>query len=211
MPSHSSRVSALSTSKFLVTPCVSDLRYPSHMKLKHYDDDGRYRFITFAAHDRVPIFTNPRLCAICIDWIEHICDCCAVEILAYVIMPEHVHIVLLPPPGVPVGQLIGEIKKNIARDVHAALPLDSPVLGRLVAIRNGREKFALWQRRCFDHNCRTEESAQEKVNYCHWNPVTRGLVMRPEDYEWSSYNYIHPGVGLLFRGGPQGNCSDRLP
>ncbi len=52
--------------------------------------------------------------------------------------------------------------------------------------RDGRKKFCLWQRRCYDRNCRTEEEVWEKVNYCHNNPVKRGLVSRPEDWQWSS-------------------------
>jgi putative transposase len=48
---------------------------------------------------------------------------------------------------------------------------------------------AVWQRRCYDHNCRTPEIVVEKLKYCHDNPVKRGLVNHPEDWPWSSYNW----------------------
>jgi len=51
------------------------------------------------------------------------------------------------------------------------------------------EKYALWQRRCYDHNCRTPETVVEKINYCHYNPVVRGLVNSPGEWIWSGYNW----------------------
>jgi putative transposase len=158
------------------------------MLLKHYDGDGRPRFITFGTRDFTPIFTNQRFCQMCVETIEQICDCWAVELLGYVVMPEHVHLVIDPPESVKVGELIGDVKKTIARAIHAELPVDSQLLAKLSATHNGSRRFALWQRRCFDHNCRTLESMNEKIEYCHWNPVNRGLVKDPGDYRWSSFH-----------------------
>ena len=50
------------------------------------------------------------------------------------------------------------------------------------------EKRVFWQKRCYDHNCRTLETTLEKISYCHNNPVRRGLVAEPGDWRWSSYN-----------------------
>jgi putative transposase len=163
------------------------------MWLKHYDGDGRPRFITFGTRGFTPVFTNHRFCGICVETIEQICDCCAVELLGYVVMPEHVHMVIDPPESIKVGELIGDIKRAIARSIHAELPVDSPLLAKLCRIRNGTRGFVLWQRRCFDHNCRTLESLNEKIEYCHWNPVRRGLVKEPSAYPWSSYRLYSKG------------------
>ena len=50
-------------------------------------------------------------------------------------------------------------------------------------------KPQLWQRRCYDRNCRTPESTREKIEYCHANPVRKGLVSHPWQWQWSSYNW----------------------
>jgi putative transposase len=163
------------------------------MLLRHYDGDGRPRFITFGTRGFTPVFTNQRFCHIGVETIEQICDCCAVELLAYVVMPEHVHLVIDPPVSEEVGELIGDIKRTIARAIHAELPADSPLLTNLSGVRSGTKRFALWQRRCFDYNCRTLESLNEKIEYCHWNPVNRGLVKDPGDYKWSSYHLYSEG------------------
>ena len=46
----------------------------------------------------------------------------------------------------------------------------------------------LWQPRFFDRALRTVQEYNEKVEYIHLNPVRAGLLNRPEDWRWSSYN-----------------------
>ena len=92
-------------------------------------------------------------------------------------MPEHVHLVIHPPDGMPLGLVVREMKSCSARRYFA-----SERIGRPSAIR------VFWQKRCYDHNCRTAESALEKISYCHNNPVRRGLVAEPGEWYWSSYN-----------------------
>ena len=46
----------------------------------------------------------------------------------------------------------------------------------------------MWQPRFFDRALRTVQEYKEKVEYIHLNPVKAGLVSRPEDWRWSSYN-----------------------
>ena len=51
----------------------------------------------------------------------------------------------------------------------------------------------LWQPRYYDFNVFTTAKFIEKVRYIHRNPVTRGLVAKPEDYRWSSFNHYATG------------------
>jgi putative transposase len=50
-----------------------------------------------------------------------------------------------------------------------------------------------WQARFYDFNVFTEKKHVEKLRYMHHNPVKRGLVERPEQWEWSSYRYYAGG------------------
>lgn len=99
------------------------------------------------------------------------------RVLAFVFMPEHVHLVVWPPEGMKLGLVIGGIKARSARRFFA---------GTGIGPRGGVRVF--WQRRCYDHNCRTPETTREKINYCHTNPVRRELVDDPGKWRWSSYN-----------------------
>ena len=162
------------------------------MKLRHYDHDGRARFITFCTHHRLPLLTNNRFREIIIDAIRRTREEKKFRLLGYVIMPEHVHLVIVPGLDSEVGDIVGEIK---VRSATAILDLmragRSSTLQRLTVIRDGIEKLAFWQRRCYDRNCRSDEEVWEEVNYCHNNPVKRGLVSAPERWIWSSCQWYH--------------------
>ena len=55
-----------------------------------------------------------------------------------------------------------------------------------------------WQKRCYDHDCRTEETVKEKINSCHKNPVNRGLVNSMEDWIYSSYRWYQGMDNIVF-------------
>jgi putative transposase len=100
-------------------------------------------------------------------------------------MPEHVHLLILPTINMKLGLVIREIKSRSAREYFKRNVQAAETVGR---------KF--WMVRCYDHNCRSELSVQQKKDYCHWNPVKRGLVENPDQYRWSSYR-AYSGVGRV--------------
>ena len=160
------------------------------MDLRHYEGDGRARFVTFGIHKQLPLLTNSHARNAVVSAIMIVRNKYNFKLLGYVIMPEHIHLVLVPQEDDRIGRLIGHIKRESAVRILDRLIADnSPLLKKLKVIRNGVEKHALWQRRCYDHNCRTVESVREKINYCHNNPVRRGLVTDPASWRWSSYRW----------------------
>jgi putative transposase len=159
------------------------------MGLVHYDHDGSARFVTFCTHRKIPILRKSSYRSIVAESINEIHKEIGFEFYGYVIMPDHLHLVLRPPEGTSLSKIISEIKSRSAKRVHVVLSPDE--IHQFTVIRNRIERFALWQRRCYDHNCRGEEAVWEKVNYCHNNPVRKGLVSSPEEWQWSSYNWHH--------------------
>ena len=56
----------------------------------------------------------------------------------------------------------------------------------------------VWQRRLYDFVVFTEKKRVEKLRYMHRNPVVRGLVLEPEQWNWSSYrNYALGELGSV--------------
>lgn len=97
---------------------------------------------------------------------------------------------LWPPDSVQLGRLIGQLKSLSARRMLPLLQSQrASSLDRLAVERDGESRLAFWQVRCYDHNCRTPDAVREKIEYCHKNPVARGLVSDPADWCWSSYNW----------------------
>jgi len=88
---------------------------------------------------------------------------------AYVVMPNHVHILL--DPCLPLAKISGVIKGVSARDANGAL---------------GRTGKPFWQDESFDHWVRSSAEFERIRYYIEWNPVRAGLVARPQDWKWSS-------------------------
>lgn len=88
---------------------------------------------------------------------------------AYVVMPNHVHVLL--DPYIPLAKISSVIKGVSARDINA---------------RIGRAGKPLWQDESFDHWIRGPEEFERIRQYIEWNPVCAGLAIRPEDWKWSS-------------------------
>lgn len=162
------------------------------MKLRHFDNDGEGRFQTFNVHNQLPLLTDNGIRQIIINEIDNARNKFGFRLIAYVLMPEHVHIVLIPKANSKVGFIIGEIKRFSSKRIHEYLiKQKSKLLEKLIVKRNDIAQFVFWQRRCYDHNIRSEKAMWEKVNYCHNNPVKRGMVKSPADWKWSSYNYYY--------------------
>lgn len=110
----------------------------------------------------------------------------SVKLLGYVLMPEHVHLVIWPPLDTRLGVLIGQMKARSAQGILRSWKGEIP---RILSRGQAAQQHQVFQRRCYDHNCRTVDTVKEKIEYCHKNPVTRGLVKSPEEWRWSSYNW----------------------
>ena len=111
-------------------------------------------------------------------------------IYGYVIMPEHVHLILHPEKDSKIGSLIGEIKSRSAKRIFEHMhDTGQTVPASLLMTRHGIQKRVFWQARFYDHNCRTQESVIRKIEYCHKNPVNRSLVDHPAKWRWSSYGW----------------------
>jgi len=96
-----------------------------------------------------------------------------IHLHAAVIMPDHVHILLLPlrdEDGWPYAlvDILQCLKSATAHRINKLLHRSGPV----------------WEEESFDHILRSEETLKQKVEYLRQNPVRRNLVMRPEDYRW---------------------------
>ena len=101
-------------------------------------------------------------------------------VVGYVVMPEHVHLLLTEPERGSLAVAVQMLKQIVSR--------------RVVHARRTR----FWQPRYYDFNVWSAEKRVEKLKYIHWNPVRRGLVENPEDWEWSSYrHYLYREEGLV--------------
>lgn len=158
--------------------------------LRHFDNWGTARFITFSCHGRLPLLVYPGAPNMVLQELNVVRLKYRLEVYGYVIMPEHVHLVIFPQESVPLGRAIGEVKsKSAIRLIAKMKERGSPHLQALRVSRTNGAEYAFWLPRCYDHNCRDQANVLEKINYCHWNPVKRELVTKPEGWQWSSFGW----------------------
>ena len=158
-------------------------------RLRHYDHLGTARVVTFSCFHRYRLLREPKVIRAFLAELGTLRER-GIGVLGYVIMPDHVHLVLLPPDDGKLGVEIARLESISAREMLPILEgVPGQALDRLVARRGEEVRRVFWQRRCYDHNCRTPETVREKIYYGHKNPVIRGLVKTPTDWPWSSYRW----------------------
>ena len=112
------------------------------------------------------------------------------HVWAYVLMPEHVHLLIWPTTiQYHVSEILNSIKQSVAKRAVAYVKREFPgFLERMIDRQpNGRSVYRFWQRGGgYDRNVIQPRSAYEQIEYMHNNPVRRGLCQRPEDWLWSS-------------------------
>ncbi len=115
------------------------------------------------------------------------------RLVAFVFMPEHVHLLVYPELEEPnIGRYLARVKQPCSKNVKAALrSANDPLLSKLtIRERPGKTCFRFWQEGPgFDRNVYAPEAITASIGYIHRNPVTRDLCHRPIDWKWSSARY----------------------
>ncbi len=148
--------------------------------LHRYQQSGQSHFVTFSCYHRLPYLDVRDRRDLVLKCLEQTRRRYSFRIYGYVVMPEHIHLLVSEPEVALLANAVQSLKIAVAK--------------RLMAFAAGP---AFWQKRYHDHNVRDYLGFAEKLDYIHGNPVKRGLCDRPEDWPWSSYWHYatgEPGV-----------------
>lgn len=120
-----------------------------------------------------------------IEWVRVVHP---IHVDAWVVLPEHMHVVWSLPPGDSNYALRWS---SIKRRFSKALP----VTEWRSAVRMGRGERGIWQRRYWEHLIRDERDYERHLDYIHYNPVKHGWVKRTADWPHSSFRqYVDVGI-----------------
>src|SRR5581483_10426992 len=136
---------------------------------------------TCSCYHRLPLLAAPERRDLFLTILEEVRQAYRFEVIGYVVMPEHFHLLMSEPEVGDPSTAMKVLKMRFARRVHKTDQRSSPLL---------------WQKRFYDFNVCTKSKRIEKLRYIHRNPVTRGLVGQPDQWTWSSfrsYLYGEPG------------------
>ena len=107
------------------------------------------------------------------------------EIVAMVLLPDHLHSVWKLPPGdSDFSTRWSQIKQIFTHRYLCAGGQEAIVSSS----RSGRRERSIWQRRFWEHTCRDEDDLKRCIDYLHWNPVKHGLARSVRDYPWSTFH-----------------------
>lgn len=164
---------------------------------KAWEEPGHAHFLTYSCYRRLPHLSRERTRR----WVIAAMDATRreldVALWAYVVMPEHVHLLLCPRRACcEMRRILATLKRPVAAAAKAFLTQRRARewLNRLTVRYPTREVFRFWQPGGgFDHNIFREKSVAAVVEYIHANPVRRGLVGQPTEWEWSSARFWEGG------------------
>ncbi len=157
---------------------------------RRYNTAGEAHELTFCCHQRLPLLGKDRSRQWFVEALLRARERWQFELWAYVIMPEHVHVLLCPVlPEYDISNVLKAIKLSVARRAIRLLhALRSPLLQRLkVTWPTGRVEYRFWQQGGgYDRNIVKPNVVLASIAYLHDNPVRRGLVELATDWRWSS-------------------------
>jgi putative transposase len=163
---------------------------PQHRKkVKHYDIPGDAHFLTFSCYRRYQLLSKDRSRLWLIDALKNARTKHGFHLWAWVIMPEHVHLLIWSPgEETKTDKVLASIKKPVGYEAVQYLKQHAPwFLEKLTVVNANRTYHRFWQPGAgWDENLYKPLAIHNAIEYIHNNPVRRGLVEKPTDWLWSS-------------------------
>ena len=125
--------------------------------------------------NRAPLLADCRCQQVVLEGLTHTAAALDFCILAYVVMPDHVHMVLQPRGAYNISAFMASFKKHSSRKLNRRLGRKGP----------------FWRREFFDHMLRSDEHLHQLIDYIHDNPVRRGLAPSAAEWRFSSWQDAH--------------------
>jgi putative transposase len=183
----------------------------AHRKtVRHFHEVGHLHELTFSCYQRMPLLTND-------TWRERLARCIesagketAFELVGFVFMPEHVHLIIYPTtPSPSISYYLARIKQPFSKQIKNVLAeRNSRLLSKLTVLeRPGKTCFRFWQEGPgFDRNLFSPQAISTSLEYIHNNPVKRGLCRCAVAWKWSSARYYleapshiqHPDLPIIY-------------
>jgi putative transposase len=143
------------------------------MNFRRYYVPDSIVFITQVVNGRAPAFSDERHVQLLRSTLRAVQKLHPFTMLAYVFLPDHIHLLLQPTGQSTFSQIMHSLKPNFTKAYKNALGITGPV--------------RFWQQRFWDHVIRDVNDLQRHLDYIHYNPVKHGLAKRPEDWPHSSF------------------------
>jgi putative transposase len=167
--------------------------------------DGAVCFWTSSIIEWIPVFKSRTACLAVLGILDTCRDRYGVRLLAYVLMPDHIHLAVWSESGrvarAFLQRFLALTASEIASLAYFGAKRGNPTASEwLIEFRErarGNSKVRVWKERGRAFPVTERDALVEKVRYIHENPVRKGLVLRPEDWEFSSAQWYAGGESQI--------------
>lgn len=177
-------------------------------KVRHFHEPGDLHELTFSCFRRRPLLINDLWRELLCRSIDRAINRWEFRLVAFVFMPEHVHLLVYPTVcPVRIDALLAAIKQPYSARIRRILEesRSSLLSDLMIQERPGKISFRYWQEGPgYDRNLSTEKSVMAAIEYIHLNPVRRRLVGIPTEWRWSSASWYasngqvcHPDLPII--------------
>jgi len=157
-------------------------------KIKHHNVPGDAHYLTFSCYRGIALLSKDRTRQWFVDGLAHARGRQHFDLWAWVIMPEHVHLLICPRElTYKMEAILPSIKKPVSQRALQFLHEHAPEFLEKLTVRNRNRTYRrFWQAGPgYDANMYELESIYNAIEYIHNNPVRRGLVAHAVDWPWS--------------------------
>lgn len=176
------------------------------VKLLRFNEASYAHFVTTKTFENRQIFKDERCCEILLRDIDFYRKRLGFKLLGYVIMPDHLHLMVWwdidEQKDLTISRIMHDIKglsaQNLSRHLLGSRGVSASTDSqgaKALATRANKRVIKIWQPSFYDFNICSEQKLHEKLNYIHYNPIRAGLCEKPEDWPWSSYRFYEYGEG----------------
>ncbi len=151
---------------------------------RYYIPNTHY-FFTVNTWKRTPLFAN-KFARDCLSQaIHHTRERWPFQIVAFVLLPNHLHTIwLLPEDEIDYSTRWRLIKSTFTKLYLEKINFNIP----RTTSRKSKNEQSIWQRRFWEHMIRNEDDFGKHFDYIHYNPVKHGYVENPRDWKWSTFH-----------------------
>lgn len=151
-------------------------------KLVRFYGLGHLHFITFSCYRRRGLLGRVRARNTFVRVLEEVRGRYRFRLVGYVVMPEHVHLLVSEPViGTP-SKVVQALKQSVSRRMRRKRGPGGRSSQLLLSFVTRDSSPHFWRRRFYDFNVWSDKKKVEKLEYMHRNLVTRGLVRSPKDW-----------------------------
>ena len=175
-------------------------------RFKSYHVTGHLYFVTTTVVGRKRILTESPIARIVLESLKYLRRAERIRLYAYVVMPDHLHLIVLPLQRGEKEQTISDLMRDFKKFTSKRIIEELTETGKTALLdffsRSARghkgQSYKVWQDGFFDENICSQDFLNQKIQYIHHNPVRKGMVADPEEYVYSSAkSFVCEGEGAL--------------